>query len=298
MLGTVFSVVTDNVANTYFKTQKKLSPKQARWQEFLAEYDFVWIHRPRRQNQVADALSRKTVEAYVAALTTVVTDFLDKIQQQAETDTSYCQLREKIMQGLVWRYWVEEDLIYARGGKLYVPSGEDLRRILSRDTHDSQWAGHPGVERRMALLERSYFWPKMEDDVRLYVKACLVCQLDKTEKRKSVVLLQPLSNSKRLWQSISMDFISGMAKSKGQKSILVVVDRFSKYAIFMPAPHACPADKAAELFFKHVVKYFSVPKDIISDRDAQFTERFWTVLFNLMGTELKFSTANHPQTDG
>lgn len=104
LLGTVFSVVTDNVANTYFKTWKKLSQKQARWQEFLAEYDFVWIHRPRRQNQVADALSRKTVEAYVAALTTVVTDFLDKIQQQAKTDTTYCQLREKIMQGLVWRY--------------------------------------------------------------------------------------------------------------------------------------------------------------------------------------------------
>lgn len=127
LLRTVFSVVTDNVANTYFKTQKKLSPKQARWQEFLAEYDSVWIHRPRRLNQVADALSRKTVEAYVAALTTVVMDFLDKIQQQAATDTSYCQLREKIMQGLVWRYWVEEDLIYARGGKLYVPSGGDLR---------------------------------------------------------------------------------------------------------------------------------------------------------------------------
>ena len=150
----------------------------------------------------------------------------------------------------------------------------------------------------MALLERSYFWTKMEDDVRLSVKACLVCQLDKTEKRKPVVLLQPLSNPKRLWQSISMDFTSGMAKSKGQKSILVVVDRFLKYAIFMPAPHACPANKAAELFFKHVVKYFGVPKDIISDRDAQFTERFWTVLFNLMGTELNFSTANHPQTDG
>ena len=157
LLGTVFSVVTDNVANTYFKTQKKLSPKQTMWQEFLAEYDFMWVHRPGRQNQVADALSRKTVEAYVAALTIVVTDFLDKIRQQAETDTSYYQFREKIKQGLVRRYWVEEDLIYARGGKLYVPSRGDLRRILLRDTHDSQWAGHPGVERMMVLLERSYF---------------------------------------------------------------------------------------------------------------------------------------------
>ncbi|KAL0387747.1 UNVERIFIED_CONTAM: Transposon Ty3-I Gag-Pol polyprotein [Sesamum radiatum] len=61
---------------------------------------------------------------------------------------------------------------------------------------------------------------------------------------------------------------------------------------------ACPAETAAELFFKNVTKYFGVPKDIVSDRDGRFTGRFWMALFNMMGTELKFSTANHPQTDG
>lgn len=47
-----------------------------------------------------------------------------------------------------------------------------------------------------------------------------------------------------------------------------------------------------------MVKYFGVSEDIISDRDTQFTGRFWTVLFNLMGTYLKFSTVNYPQADG
>ena len=47
-----------------------------------------------------------------------------------------------------------------------------------------------------------------------------------------------------------------------------------------------------------MVKYFGVPADIVSDRDTRFTGRFWTTLFNLMGIELKFSTANYPQTDG
>ncbi|KAK4403126.1 Transposon Ty3-I Gag-Pol polyprotein [Sesamum angolense] len=50
--------------------------------------------------------------------------------------------------------------------------------------------------------------------------------------------------------------------------------------------------------FKNVTKIFWCSKDIISDRDARFTERFWTTLFNMMGMELKFSTANHPQTNG
>ena len=95
-----------------------------------------------------------------------------------------------------------------------------------------------------------------------------------------------------------MDFISGFPKVSDYKSILVVVDRFSKYAVFIPAPDACPAKVAAILFFSNVVKYFGLPKDIISDRDARFTGKFWVELFKLLGSELKFSTANHPQTDG
>lgn len=57
LLGTKFNVVTDNVVNTYFTTQKKLNRKQARWQEFHGEFKFEWVHRLGRQNLVADTLS-------------------------------------------------------------------------------------------------------------------------------------------------------------------------------------------------------------------------------------------------
>jgi hypothetical protein len=60
----------------------------------------------------------------------------------------------------------------------------------------------------------------------------------------------------------------------------------------------CTAEVVVELFYRNVVKYFGVPFDIISDRDVRFMGRFWTTLFNMMGTRLKFSTANHPQIDG
>ena len=59
-----------------------------------------------------------------------------------------------------------------------------LRKDLLRETHDSKWAGHPGEERTLALLARSYYWPKMGEDVQAYVKSCLVCQMDKTERKK------------------------------------------------------------------------------------------------------------------
>ncbi|KAI4325929.1 hypothetical protein MLD38_031290 [Melastoma candidum] len=95
-----------------------------------------------------------------------------------------------------------------------------------------------------------------------------------------------------------MDFISGFPKVNELSSIMVVVDRFSKYDIFVAAPHTCMAEVAAELFHKNVVKNFGLPTDIRSDRDARFTGRFWTQLFGFLGSELKFSAANHPQTDG
>ncbi|KAK8658467.1 hypothetical protein V6N13_036673 [Hibiscus sabdariffa] len=58
LLGSRFIVRTDNTAISYFLTQPKLTARQARWQEFLAEFDFGFEHKAGRENKVADALSR------------------------------------------------------------------------------------------------------------------------------------------------------------------------------------------------------------------------------------------------
>ena len=77
-----------------------------------------------------------------------------------------------------------------------------------------------------------------------------------------------------------------------------MVDRFSKYVVFIPASSECPVEEAEHIFFSNVVKHFGIPKDIVSDRDTLFTDRFWVESFKMWGTTCKFSTANHPQTDG
>ncbi|KAG6480490.1 hypothetical protein ZIOFF_063990 [Zingiber officinale] len=272
--------------------------EDARWQEFLAEYDFAWEHKPGKHNQVADALSRKEVFATFYSISRVESDMMERIKAVAASDTAYGKLVQQVRDGVIRRYWIEDDLLVYKGGRVFVPAAGGLRKELLKETHDPLWAGHPGVERMLALLGRSYIWPKMENDVEAYVKTCLVCQQDKTERKKEAGLLQPLPIPEKPWVSVSMDFISGFPKVDGMSSIMVVVDRFSKYAIFIAAPSACPSDVAAELFYRHVVKFFGLPNDIVSDRDTRFTGRFWTALFNMMGTDLKFSTANHPQTDG
>ena len=105
-----------------------------------------------------------------------------------------------------------------------------------------------------------------------YVKTCHVCQVDKTEREKEASMLQPLPIPDRPWQCLSKDFISGFPKVEGFASVLVVVDRFSKYVVFILASSERPTEEAARIFLSNVVKHFGMPKDIVSDRDTWFCE--------------------------
>ena len=295
LLGSRFTIMTDNVATSYFQNQKKLSPKQARWQEFLAEFDYVMEYKPGKANVVADALSRK---AMLASVSSVASNLLERVKEGLLQDPMAKGLMELAKEGKTRRFWVEDDLLYTTGRRMYVPKWGNLRRDIMKECHDSKWAGHPGMQRTLALLEELYYWPHMRSDIEAYVKTCLVCQQDKIEQQVPAGLLQPLPIPERPWESVSMDFISALPKSDGCGSIMVVVDRFSKYGTFIPALRDCTAEQAAKLFFKHVVKYWGLPRSIVSDRDPRFTAKFWTELFKLMGSGLHFSTSFHPQTDG
>src|SRR5262249_33768129 len=136
LLGTKFVVKTDNVANTYFKTQKKLSPKQARWQELLAEYDFLWEHKAGKHNQVADALSRKWVQAVVAAITQIGSGLMDRMRAQAKEDATYQQLTKQVVDGVVRRYWLEDGLMHAKGDRIYFPRGGGVREEFVCGVHE------------------------------------------------------------------------------------------------------------------------------------------------------------------
>lgn len=101
-----------------------------------------------------------------------------------------------------------------------------------------------------------------------------------------------------IWEDMSMDFIEGLPKSRGMDTILVVVDRLSKYSHFIALSHPFSAPTVASKFMTEIVRLHGVPQRIVFDRDKVFMSLFWNELFSLMGTELMRSSAYQPQSDG
>ena len=221
----------------------------------------------------------------------------NKIKESVETDTLAQNIVKQVKEGKTRKFFLRDGFLFF-GNRLCVPKSSELRRLLLKECHNSPWAGHPGQRRSLALLEREFFWEKMREDMEEYVHTCIICQQDKSDTQRQGGLLQPLPIPERPWMSVSMDFITQLPQVHGYNGIMVVVDRFSKYVVFVPTKIPCGAERIAELFFKNMVRYWGMPLSIVSDRDPRFTGRFWTTLFKLVGTELLMSSSYHPQTDG
>lgn len=96
---------------------------------------------------------------------------------------------------------------------------------------------------------------------------------------------------------VTLDFIEGLPPSSSYKCILVVVDKFSKFAHFIKIAQPFTTHKVAQLFMENVYKLHGMAQALVSDRDKIFASRFWQELFRLSGTDLRLSSAYHPQSD-
>ena len=134
--------------------------------------------------------------------------------------------------------------------------------VLLKEFHETPMGGHSGFLRTYRRLAANLYWPGMQKRVRDFVRACDTCQRQKYAATAPGGLLQPWPIPNAIWEDLSLDFITGLPKSKGFEAVLVVVDRLSKYSHFLLLKHPYTAKSVAELFVKEIVRLHGVPLSI------------------------------------
>ncbi|XP_029550712.1 uncharacterized protein LOC115150975 [Salmo trutta] len=159
-------------------------------------------------------------------------------------------------------------------------------------------ACHPGVARTMALLRRRFWWPAMREDTRRFVAACPVCAQNKNANWASSGLLHPLPIPRRPWSHLALDFVTGLPSSDGNTVNLTIVDRFSKFAHFVPFSKLPSASTTSEILVREVFRVHGLPSDIVSDRGPKFTSAVWKSFCLAIGATVSLTSGFHPQSNG
>ena len=210
-------------------------------------------------------------------------------------------LYQKLSQGNYHpRFALHHDVIVTRETpfRIMLPDNADLRAKLFREMHDTPLAGHPGFHKFIEYVQRHFIGRHIRQDILEFTRSCPQCQIAKPRHNVPFGIMLPLQPPEEPWQDISMDLIVHLPQSQAYNAIFVVVDRFSKMAHFIPTQTQINAPDLAQLFLDNIVRIHGFPRSILSDRDPRFLSHFWKELFALTETTLRFSTANHPQTDG
>ncbi|MBW0555966.1 hypothetical protein O181_095681 [Austropuccinia psidii MF-1] len=138
----------------------------------------------------------------------------------------------------------------------------------------------------------------MNQFIKDYVSSCQQCSRKKNIHHKNFGLLKPFPVPNGPWICLSMDFITQLPLSNSFDSILVIVDRFSKMAVFIPTMSSITSLDLAHLLIKNIFSNHGHPSSIVSDRGPLFVSSFWTNLCQKLKISRDLSTAYHPETDG
>jgi hypothetical protein len=255
------------------------------------------VYKKGTLNGAADALSRKPVTASeLMAMTMVKPLWLELVKASYANDTHAQTLLQKLsLDPLAEPHYSFRDGLLRYDNRIWIGPDVHLQEQIIAAFHSSPVGGHSGFPVTYRRLVSLFKWPKMKIAVKQFMQCCRVCQQAKPERILPPGKLQPLPIPLARWEMATMDFITGLPPSRQYNCILVVVDKLTKYAHFIPIKHPYTAKIIAELFVDNIYKLHSMPLSLVSDRDPAFTSQFWQEVFRDTGTQLRMSTSHHPE---
>jgi hypothetical protein len=223
-----------------------------------------------------DKLNLRIVANMEATKMEVGSNLLQEIRKGQVEDEKIQEIKCNINEEKSPGFSEDEEGVLWYKGRICVPSIMELKDKILREAHESTYSIHPGGNKMYHDLKATYWWYGMKRDVAEYVALCDTCQRVKAAHQRHAGLLQPLQVPEWKWEEIAMDFIVGLPRTQsGYDSIWVIVDRLTKVAHFIPVKTTYSGTQLAELYISRIVCLHGVPKKIVSDRETQFTLRFW-----------------------
>ncbi|KAL4014301.1 hypothetical protein IC575_026501 [Cucumis melo] len=259
LYGEKIHIFTDHKSLKYFFTQKELNMRQKRWLELVKDYDCEILYHPGKSNVVGDALSRKVMHS--AALITKQAPLLRDFERAevavsvGEVTSQFAQLTRLLVEaGQGEDFSISSDDGLTFDGCLCVPEDNVVKTELLTEAHSSPFTMHPISTKMYQDLRCAYWWRNMKREVADFVSRCLVCLQVKALRQKPAGLLQPLGVPEWKWESVSMDFITGLPRTlKGYIVIWVVVGRLTKSADFILGKSTYTASKWGQLYMTEMV---------------------------------------------
>ena len=210
-------------------------------------------HRAGVENKAADALSRGV--SLLSVMSVKVIRF-ERLKDDYESCLDFGKLYTSLSNAsrpIPNNYTLQNGYLF-KANKLCI-SRSSVRDFLVQETH----AGHFDRDKTFEEVERQFYWPGLKRGVAKIVGQCHTCQLTKHHKQNTG-LYTPLPVPNRPWQDVSMDFVLGLPPTfRKHDSILVIVNRFSKMAHFLPCSKTSDASKIAKLYFERNFMVFPKP---------------------------------------